>query len=103
MKEGCIRDICVNLHCKGNPNFKAPASDQELLAQALQLWRSVQVEGKHEYWTVVCDPKGMKNTGHSVQKENLESVRDLGFLLEFVQSPYAFSLSFLKDPALVGR
>jgi hypothetical protein len=30
-------------------------------------------------------------------------VRDYGFLLEFVQSPYAFSLSFLKDPNLVGK
>lgn len=28
---------------------------------------------------------------------------DYGFLLEFVQSPYAFSLSFLKDPAIVGK
>jgi len=66
MKEGCKRDVCVNLFCKNNPNFKAPATDQDLLVQALSLWKKVQDDRQYHYWEVICDPKGMKNTVHSV-------------------------------------
>jgi hypothetical protein len=45
----------------------------------------------------------MKNIFQTVQQHNLESVRDYEFLVEYVHSPYAFSLSFLKDPSLIGK
>lgn len=45
----------------------------------------------------------MKNTSSSIQAENIEKVRDPSYLVEFVHSPYAFSLSFLKDPSLVSK
>jgi len=37
MKNGCKRDICVNVFCKNNPNFKGFTEDGELLKAALDL------------------------------------------------------------------
>lgn len=44
----------------------------------------------------------MKNTCVSVQSNNIEQVKDYNFLIEYVRSPYALSVSFLKDPRLLG-
>lgn len=40
---------------------------------------------------------------HSLQAANLEKIRDIGYFSTFVQSPYALSLSFLKDPTNLGK
>lgn len=103
MKEGCKRDICVNIYCKNNPNFKAPTSQTEMLTQALNLWKQCIDEKKYKYWEICCDTDFMKNTYSTVQKHNLHEIKDFSFLVEFVQSPYSLSLSFLKDPSIIGK
>lgn len=61
MKNGCTRDICINKYCKGNPNFKPPASDKELLESAIKLWQEHYEGGKYHYWEIVCDRDLMKD------------------------------------------
>lgn len=104
MKNGCKRDICVNLYCKNNPNFNAPLNDSEMLTTALKLWKSFHEEQKVKYWDICCDPEYQKNTYKTLQANNIDQfLGDFGFLIEFVHSPYAFSLSFLKDPSIIGK
>jgi len=39
MQTGCKRDICINVHCKNNPNFLYPGlAKEEHLKIALKLW-----------------------------------------------------------------
>ena len=45
----------------------------------------------------------MSSITHSLQAANLEKIRDIGYFSTFVQSPYALSLSFLKDPTILGK
>lgn len=45
----------------------------------------------------------MKDTCKSLQSKNIEDIKDYNYLVEFVHSPYAFSLSFLRDPTLIGN
>lgn len=103
MKNGCTRDVCVNVHCKNNPNFKPFGSDSEMLTAALKLWKSYNDDRQFNYWEICCDTDYMKNTYKTLQKENFEQFTDYHFLVEFVGSPYAFSLSFLKDPTIIGK
>ncbi len=39
----------------------------------------------------------------TIQSHNLEKVKDIGFFSIFAQSPYALSLSFLKDATMIGK
>jgi hypothetical protein len=40
----------------------------------------------------------------SVQSSTMaERVNDLEFISSFVMSPYSFSLSFLRDPTIIGK
>ena len=45
----------------------------------------------------------MNDITHSMQSHNIESVRDENYLQEFIKSPYGLSLSFLKDPSIIGK
>lgn len=40
MLDGCRRDICVNVHCKNNPNFLHPGkTKEEYLKIAIDVWQ----------------------------------------------------------------
>jgi hypothetical protein len=54
-------------------------------------------------WEVCCHQDHMTMICPTIQSHNLEKVKDIGFFSIFAQSPYALSLSFLKDPSLVGK
>lgn len=66
MQNGCKRDICVNVFCKNNPNFKVPANSQELLKNAMNLWKDYNDLQKYKYWEICCDTDLMKDTGKSL-------------------------------------
>jgi hypothetical protein len=53
--------------------------------------------------SLVCDPKNQNETWVTVQKENLESCTQIECLDALSRSPYAISLSFLKDRSLIGK
>jgi len=44
----------------------------------------------------------MQEIAHSIQRHNMNLISDYSFLVEFVNSPYAFSISFLKDKSIIG-
>lgn len=54
-------------------------------------------------WEICCHTDHMSSITHSLQAANIEKIRDIGYFSTFVQSPYALSLSFLKDPTILGR
>ncbi len=74
-----------------------------MLSDAMTLWKQYKDEGKFKYWEVCCDREAMKNTFTTVQAHNIGKVSDFSFLIEFVHSPYALSMSFLKDPSILGK
>lgn len=44
-----------------------------------------------------------EKTTKTVQASNMnEVVSQMEFMINFVRSPYSFSLSFLKDPSIIG-
>jgi hypothetical protein len=45
----------------------------------------------------------MQDTSKTLQRNNAQQFIDLAVMVEFVHSPYAFSLSFLKEPQLIGK
>ena len=45
----------------------------------------------------------MANIYESVQLANIDSVKEISFLSHLSSSPYALSVSFLKDISLVGK
>ena len=45
----------------------------------------------------------MKEISQTVQSSNLESTINYSFMVEFIASPYALSLSFLKDPSILCK
>ena len=52
---------------------------------------------------ICCHTDFMQGISHTLQSNNLEQIKNLEFLVDFVQSPYALSLSFLKDPSIIGK
>jgi len=104
MQSGCKRDVCINVNCKNNPNFLYHGRNkEEHLKIVLDLWNQCQTERKYEMWEICCHTDHMSSITHSLQAANIEKIRDIGYFSTFVQSPYALSLSFLKDPTILGR
>ena len=33
----------------------------------------------------------------------MHKIKDINFMYDFIQSPYALSMSFLKDPSIIGK
>jgi hypothetical protein len=61
---------------------------------------------KHKLWDVCCHTDFQENIAPTLQASEasfLERVTDLGSMYQFVQSPYALSLSFLADKSIIGR
>ena len=67
MQNGCKRDVCVNVFCKNNPNFKfLNFSEQDLQKEAINLWKDYAEEKKYQYEQICCDEDLMKNIYPSV-------------------------------------
>lgn len=103
MKKGCNRDICINKFCKNNPNIIVPASDKDILENAINLWRDHYENKKYQYWEIVCDSQYMRDMCKTLQHHNLMEIKHHHYMVEFVNSPYAFCLSFLQDPSIIGK
>ena len=54
-------------------------------------------------WEICCHTDHMSSITHSLQGGNLDKIKDIGYFSTFVQSPYALSVSFLKDLSLLGK
>jgi hypothetical protein len=105
MHRGCSRDICINIHCKNNPNFLYKDNSEDELKQASdKLWKEFKLENKHKLSDICCHVDFMHKITDSVQSSTMEGrVSDLEFISSFVMSPYSFSLSFLRDPTIIGK
>lgn len=104
MTVGCLRDICINVYCKNNPNFILAGKTVEEFKQLQdRLWIEFKEEKKHFFADICCHTDYMQGISQTLQADNLEKVKKLDFLVEYVQSPYALSLSFLKDPSIIGK
>lgn len=57
---------------------------------------------KFNMWEICCNTDQMTLMCPTLQGHNLEKIVDLGFFSMIAQSPYAVSLSFLKDASLIG-
>lgn len=63
MVNGCSRDICINVHCKNNPNFKFKgASEVELKREQEKVWAEFTEEKKHKLFEICCHTEFMKDT-----------------------------------------
>ena len=102
MLSGCSRDICINPYCKRNPNFQIK-SQGEALRESLQLMKKYSDGNIGDIRQVICDPSLQENTWTTIQASNIEECLSSAFLVAIAKSPYALSLSFLKDQKLVGR
>lgn len=110
---GCRREICVNTRCRKNPNFLyAEFVDHEKTVKlANDIWAQTRRPNdddengskKLQYWEAVCDVTFMRDITKTIQSSNLSVAADYCFMVEFVRSTYSFSLSFLKDPSLIGK
>ena len=106
MLQGCKRDICVNIHCKNNPNFKHKDLDhQKLLEIGHKLFIDCAEEEnqKCKVSEVVCHTDFMNSISYTLQKGNVEKIVDLREMQSLAASPYALSLSFMKDPSILGK
>jgi len=102
---GCKRDICINVHCFNNPNFlfkgKTP---EELKVESERLLKEIKEKQSLKLTDVVCHVDFMGDITRTVQVDNLEELSGKAdFIAAFTKSPYALSLSFLKDRSIIGK
>lgn len=102
MISGCERDYCVNAYCKKNPNF-VEKSQSEALKDAMNMIKRFSEGTQSNFKNIICDPALQQNLCHSIQQYNLESCMNKEFLEKFSMSPYSLSISFMKEPSLLGK
>ena len=54
MKNGCKRQICVNINCSNNPNFDQPSDTDDLTKKSMQVWKELVLDQKQKMSDVVC-------------------------------------------------
>ena len=74
-----------------------------MLKIIIKLWKECQDENKYKMWEVCCHTDFMPNIYESLKVANINSVKEISFLSHLSSSPYALSISFLKDISLVGK
>jgi hypothetical protein len=78
--------------------------EEEVETRRDKLWEELIGEKKHKFTDVLCHEDYMDKITNTVQSGSIDAlVGKLDFISAFVLSPYAFSLSFLKDPSIVGK
>jgi hypothetical protein len=98
MTIGCNRDICVNVYCKNNPNFLLSGKGQSEIDNQIKELINLIRSDRLKIDTVCCHSDYMNNIKQTLQLHNIELSKNIEFINDFIQSPYALSLSFLKDP-----
>lgn len=88
MMNGCRRDICINVLCKNNPNFKYKGlSEESLRVEIERLCRDFkEAEGAQRRTELCCHTDFMQGLARTVQgeKNNMHEITRLDFLMEFL-------------------